>query len=182
VPNLKATADYDLECVAVSIASDFTKERTEVEGALTAGFDGFAVGGQGKYCSNHGVNDYNFGAEYNQTDYVLTLKTESKTEKLVGSYWHNVPTSRNKLKTQVGGQVNWNMETGSKVFTVGTEHDVDENSTLKGKIDTEGVLGTVIEHRVASPRLKLNLSTNWQVKDKTTKPKQFGVALTFGDF
>jgi len=112
----------------------------------------------------------------------LTLKTENKTEKLVASYWHNVPTSRNKLKTQLGGQVNWNLENGSKVFTVGVEHDVDEVTTIKEKIDTEGVLAAVLEHRLSNPFLKLNLSANWQVKDKTTTPKQFGVALTFGDY
>jgi len=182
VPNVKGTAEYRQESVAASVGVEATKDKTQVEGTLAAGFDGFTVGGQGKYCSNHGVADYNFGAEYSQVEYALTLKTESKTEKLVGSYWHNVPTSRNKLKTQVGGQVNWNLENGSKVFTVGTEHDIDEATTVKGKIDTDGVLAAVLEHRLTNPAVKLNLSSNWQVKDKSTAPKQFGVALTFGDY
>jgi len=182
VPNLNVTAEYKQESVAVSDKADVGKDKNAVEGTIAAGFDGFSVGGQGKYCSAHGVTDYNFGADYSQAEYNLTLKTESKTEKLVASYWHNVPTSRNKLKTQIGGQVNWNLENGSKVFTVGVEHDVDEVTTIKEKVDTEGVFAAVLEHRLSNPFLKLNLSANWQVKEKTTTPKQFGVALTFGDY
>jgi len=182
VPNVKVTGEYRQESVATSVAVEAAKDKTQVEGTLAVGFDGFTVGGQGRYCGNHGVADYNFGAEYSQNEYALTIKTESKTEKLVGSYWHNIPSSRNKLKTQVGGQVNWNVENGSKVFTVGTEHDIDEGTTVKGKIDTDGVLGAVVEHRLTNPAVKLNLSGNWQVKDKSTNPKQFGVALTFGDY
>ncbi len=55
--------------------------------------------------------------------------SEAKTEKLVASYWHNVPTSR-AFKTQVGGQVNWNLENGSKVLTVATEHELDAASLV----------------------------------------------------
>jgi hypothetical protein len=53
---------------------------------------------------------------------------------------------------------------------------------IKDKIDTDGALGAVLEHRLANPHVKLNLSANWKVQDKTTTPKQFGVALTFGDY
>jgi hypothetical protein len=182
VPNVKVTGEYRQESVATSVQVEAAKDKTQVEGTLAVGFDGFTVGGQGRYCGNHGVADYNFGAEYSQNEYALTIKTEKKTDLLVGSYWHNIPSSRNKLKTQVGGQVNWNVDNGSKVFTVGTEHDIDEGTTVKGKIDTDGVLGAVVEHRLTNPAVKLNLSGNWQVKDKSTNPKQFGVALTFGDY
>jgi len=181
-PLVKLGAEYRQDSVATSVTVEHTKEANQVEGTLAAGFDGFSVGGQGKYCSNHGVADYNFGAEYSQPEYALTLKTEKKAENLVGSYWHNVPTSRNKLKTQVGASVSWNLNEGNKVFTVGTEHDIDEVTTVKGKIDTEGALGTVLEHRLSNPAMRLNLSANWKVQDKTTAPKQFGVALTFGDY
>jgi len=68
------------------------------------------------------------------------------------------------------------------VFTVGTEHDIDEATGLKAKVDTEGVAAAVLEHRLSNPFLRLNLSANWKVQDKSTTPKQFGVALTFGDY
>jgi len=178
----RLSAEYRQESVATSVAVEHTKDSNVVEGTLAAGFDGFSVGGQAKYCANHGVSDYNFGAEYSQPEYVLTLKTEQKTEKLIGSYWHNVASSRGKLRTQVGAQVGWNLESGKKVLTVGTEHDVDEVTTVKAKIDTDGALASVLEHRLANPALRLNLSANWNVQDKTTTPKQFGVALHFGDF
>jgi len=182
VPNLKVGVEYKREAVSAAVNTEVGKEASSAEGALVAGFDGFSVGGQAKYCTQHGVVDYNFGAEYSQAEYALTLKTEAKAEKLVASYWHNVPTSRNKLKTQIGGQVAWNLENGNKTFTVGTEHDIDEATALKAKVDTEGVAAAVLEHRLTNPFLKLNLSANWKVQDKSTTPKQFGVALTFGDY
>jgi len=177
----KLGTEYKHESVAASLAVEATKESNQVEATLAAGFDGFSVGGQGKYCANHGIADYNFGAEYSQPEYVLTLKTEKKAEQLIGSYWHNLPTSRNKLKTQVGAQISWNLESGNKVFTVGTEHEIDEVTTAKGKIDTDGQLAAVLEHRLTNPFMRLSLSANWKVQDKTSAPKQFGVALTFGD-
>jgi len=177
----KLGAEYKHESVATSVNFEATKDSNQVEGTIAAGFDGFSVGGQTKYCFNHGIADYNFGAEYSQPDYVLTLKTEKKAEHLIGSYWHNLPVSRGKLKTQVGGQVSWNLESGNKVFTVGTEHEIDEVTTVKGKIDTDGNLASVLEHRLTNPFMRLSLSANWKVQDKTTAPKQFGVALTFGD-
>jgi len=177
----KVGAEYKHESVATSASFEANKDSQQVEGTVVAGFDGFSVGGQAKYCFNHGINDYNFGAEYTQPDYVLTLKTEKKAEELVGSYWHSLPVSRGKLKTQVGGKVSWNLESGSKVFTVGTEHEIDEVTTVKGKINTDGDLGAVLEHRLTNPFMRLALSANWKVQDKTTSPKEFGVALTFGD-
>jgi len=178
----KLGAEYRHESVAGSLTFEATKDSHQIEGTIAAGFDGFSVGGQSRYCFNHGLSDYNFGAEYSQPEYALTLKTEKKADVLVGSYWHNVPTSRNKLKTQVGAQVSWDLSgTGNKVFTVGTEHEIDEVTTVKGKIDTEGQLAAVLEHRLTNPFMKLGLSANWKVQDKTTTPNKFGVALTFGD-
>jgi hypothetical protein len=182
VPLFRAGAEYRQESVATSVNAELGKEGYKTEATLAAGFDGFSVGGQVDYCFTHGLRDFNFGAEYTQNDYVLTLKTAEKTERLLASYWHNIPTSRNKLKTQVGAQANWNLDDGKKVFTVGTEHDIDDATTLKGKIDTDGVLASVLEHRLKDPHMRLNLSANWQISARSTTPKQFGVALTFGDY
>jgi len=182
VPAVRAGAEYRQESVATSLAVDAGKESNAVEGTLAAGFDGFTVGGQGKYCSVHGLVDYNFGAEYSQSDYYLTLKTAKKAQELLAGYWHNLPGSRGKLKTQVGAQVAWALEGGSKVFTVGTEHDIDETTSTKAKIDTDGVLAAVLEHRLTNPVLKLQLSANWRVQDRVAAPKAFGVGLTFGDY
>jgi voltage-dependent anion channel protein 2 len=182
VPTVRAGAEYRQESVATSLFVEAGKESNAVEGTLAAGFDGFTVGGQAKYCSVHNLVDYNFGAEYSQSDYYLTLKTAKKADELLAGYWHNIPTSRNKLKTQVGAQVAWSLESGSKVFTVGTEHDIDETTSTKAKIDTAGVLAAVLEHRLTNPFLRLQLSANWRVQDRVAAPKQFGVGLTFGDY
>jgi len=181
IPTVRAGAEYRQESVATSVYVEAGKESNAVEGTLAAGFDGFTVGGQGKYCTVHGVVDYNFGAEYSHSDYFLTLKTAKKAEELLAGYFHTLP-GRGKLKTQVGAQVVWNLENGHKVFTVGTEHDIDETTATKAKIDTEGNLAAVLEHRLTNPLLRLSLSAQWRVSDRVAAPKQFGVALTFGEF
>jgi len=182
VPTVKAGAEFRQESVATSLFVEASKESNALEGTLAAGFDGFTVGGQGKYCTSHGVIDYNFGAEYAQTDYFLTLKTAKRAEELLAGYYHVLPGSKSKLKTQIGAQVLWNLESSAKVFTVGTEHDIDETTTTKAKIDTEGLLGAVLEHRLSNPMLRLSLSANWRVQDRVAAPKTFGVALTFGEY
>jgi len=181
VPTVRVGAEFRQENVATALFVEAGKESNAVDGSLAAGFDGFTVGAQGKYCSVHGVVDYNFGAEYSQTDYFLTLKTAKKAEELLAGYFHTLPNTRNKHKTQVGAQVNWNLESGNRVFTVGTEHDIDETTTTKAKIDTEGLLAAVLEHRLTNPLLRLQLSANWRVQDRQAAPKQFGVGLAFGD-
>jgi len=181
VPTVRAGAEFRQENVATSVFVEAGKESNAVEGTLAAGFDGFTVGGQGKFCSVHGVVDYNFGAEYSHSDYFLTLKTAHKAEELAAGYFHTLPGSRGKLKTHVGAQVHWNLESGNKVFTVGTDHEIDETTATKAKIDTEGVLAAVLEHRLSNPLLRLQLSANWRVQDRVAAPKQFGVGLTFGE-
>jgi len=181
VPTVRAGAEFRQESVAASLFVEAGKESNAVEGTLAAGFDGFTVGGQGKYCSKHEIADYNFGAEYSQSDYFLTLKTAKKAEELLAGYFHTLP-GRGKLKTQVGAQVGWNLDTGAKVFTVGTEHDIDETTATKAKIDTEGLLAAVLEHRLSNPMLRLQLSANWRVSDRVAAPKAFGVGLTFGEY
>jgi len=181
VPTVRAGAEFRQESVATSVFVEMGKESNAVEGTLAAGFDGFTVGGQGKFCTVHGLVDYNFGAEYSQSDYFLTLRTAKKAEELLIGYFHTLP-GRNKLKTQIGAQVLWNLESGNKVFTVGTEHDIDETTATKAKIDTEGTLAAVLEHRLSNPLLRLSLSANWRVQDRVAAPKTFGVGLTFGEY
>jgi voltage-dependent anion channel protein 2 len=181
-PTGKVTVEYRQESVATTLSAEVQTATTLVEGTLVAGVDGFSVGGQGVYNSGKAdVDDYNFAGEYTQPDYTLTVKTSQKAENVSGSYWHRIPSSRGKLSTQVGGQLAWDLQTNGRVFTLGTEHDVDETTSVKGKIDSTGIVSGVVEHRLANPAMKVGLSSQWNGKNKFTSDK-FGVALSFGDF
>jgi voltage-dependent anion channel protein 2 len=184
-PTGKIGVEYKREALAASLSTEanFSGSTTaKIEATAVAGVDGFSVGGQSSYDTNKSVvDDYNFGAEYSEKDYTLTLKTAKKADEVIASYFHNLP-SKSKLRTQVGGQFSWCLNSDAKVLTLGSEHDVDDTTTVKAKIDTNGSFATAIEHRLANPALKVALSSQWDGKKKSFSPKDFGVALTFGDF
>jgi len=181
-PTGKVTAEYRQESVATTVSAEVQTGTTLVEGTLVAGVDGFSVGGQALYNTGKAdVDDYNFAGEYSQPDYTLSVRTANKAEQVNGSYWHKIPSSRGKLGTQVGGQLSWDLQSNNRVFTLGTEHDVDDSTSVKGKIDSNGIVSGVVEHRLANPAMKVGLSSQWNGKNKFTSDK-FGVALSFGDF
>jgi voltage-dependent anion channel protein 2 len=182
-PTGKVTAEYKRENVSTTVSADVSNDKTVVEGTLVGGFDGFAVGGQVAYdTAAADVKDYNFGAEYAQGDFVATVKTSDKADKVAGSYFHTLPSSRNKLKTQVGGSMGWDLAAKKGVLTIAAEHDVDETTTGKAKIDSEGIIAGVVEHRLNNPNVKVALSAQWNGKQPGTTPDKFGVQATFGDY
>jgi len=191
-PNAKVSLEYRRESVSATVGTDVNfsgKTTAKLDASVVAGVDGFSVGGNVVYdADKSALDDYNFGAEYSEKDYTLTLKTApndkskaKKADEVVASYFFNLP-SKTKLKTQVGGQLLYGVTSKNWVGTVGSEHDVSEAATLKVKVDSDGALATAIEHRLANPALKVALSSSWALKKKTTTPDKFGAALIFGDF
>jgi len=184
-PSGKVGVEYRRESVAAAFSVDHSSASTDLEGSLVAGVDGFSVGGVASIDAQHteSIKDYNFGAEYTPADkvYTLSVKTAEQGKVINGSYLHNL-VGKGKLKTMIGGQLSWNMDKSTRVFSVATEHDVDETTAVKGKMNTEGEIASVIEHRLANPLLKVSLSSRWTSKNKNFQPEKFGVALAFGDY
>jgi len=169
--------------VAASLGVTVESSTNKVEPTLVVGSDNFSVGGQVEYdTAASDLSDYNFGAEFSQKDYTLSLKTQNKANVLVGSYFYNIPQKAAKLKTQVGAQFEWNLKSNDRLLVLGTEHDVDDNTTVKSKVDTNAQVAAVLEHRLTNPAVKVALSALWNGRDRTTTPSRFGVALTFGDY
>jgi hypothetical protein len=180
-PTVRASAEYKQENVAAAVGVDWSKTTTTADGSVSAGLDGFAVGGDGKYdATKSEVASYNAGAEYAAKDFTASVKTDKKFEAVLVSYFHNVNTGR-AGKTQVGGSFahDWNKKT--QVLTIGTEHDVDAATTLKGKVDSEGGVAGAVEHRLANPAVKINAAALFN-KNSGFTAQQFGVGFTFGDF
>jgi len=101
---------------------------------------------------------------------------------LLFSYFHSIP-SKTKLKTQVGGTFSWQLAGDEKkVLTYGVEHEVDDNTLVKAKLDHNISIAAYLEHRLSNPLLKVGLTSSWDWKKKTFTPEKFGVGLTFGDF
>jgi len=177
----KSGFEYTQDNVSAHAAYEYASSHF-VEGSLVVGFDGLAVGGMGRFdASKSDLADFNFGAQYATSAYTATLKTEKKADTLQASFFHNVP-STTAFKTQLGGQFAWDLTDQKRTLSVGVEHDVDANTNFKGKVSTDGLFATVIEHKLSNPVLKLAFSSSWKASDKSVKPSSFGVGLTFGEY
>ncbi len=141
------------------------------------GFDGLSVGGQFKYdITGQRLADFNAGAEYSQPDYTVTLKTSEQANKIATSYLH-------KLSPQltVGGLFCFDIESNKRLLTVGGSYRIDSASFTKAKLDTNGTLSTVFEHRLRNPNVKLVLASEYNAKQVSTVPEKVGLAVHLGD-
>jgi len=178
----KALVDYsqDFFSGSASVETSFF-DRTQLVGSGVIGFDGLSVGGEVKFDVKHvnDVDDYNVAAEYTQPDYTATIKTAKRGEDLTASYFHKVSDA-----TQVGAQFLAKLSGGDeKVLTFGTEHKVDESTTLKLKCDTKGDAATVLQHDLKSPAVRFGLSSLFDARAPSAlTAKKFGLAVTFGDY
>jgi hypothetical protein len=180
-PNGKATVEYKQDGVAASVAVDYSKSATKAEGSVAAGLDGFAVGGEGTYdFTKSDVAIYNAGAEYAGKEFYATVKTANKFDKVAGSYFHNINTGR-AFKTQVGGTFEHDFAKKASVLSIGTEHEVDAATLVKGKLDSEGAYAAVVEHKLANPAVKINVAAGFN-RSSGLAAQSFGVGFAFGEF
>jgi voltage-dependent anion channel protein 2 len=181
----KLLAEYQKEYFAVSGQVEHNMDTTKLEGTAVVGFDGFSVGGQARYnTATSEVEDYNAGAEYTHDDFTATLVTSDRADKLVASYFHKIKNRTAGLKTSVGGRFEYDLtkQANNRLLTIGVEHDIDAASNMKAKIDSNGSIAGVVEHRLNNPSVKLAFAAQWAGKNKTTTPERFGVGVNFGDY
>lgn len=184
-PSGKVLAEYQQEYFSVSGQVEHSTETTKVEGTAVVGFDGFSVGGQVRYdTATSDLEDYNAGAEYTEDDFTATLVTTDRADKLVASYFYKIKNRTVGLKTSVGGRFEYDLtkQANNRVLAVGVEHDIDSASNFKAKVDSNGTIAGVVEHRLSNPSVKLAFAAQWSGKNKTTTPERLGVGLHFGDY
>jgi voltage-dependent anion channel protein 2 len=183
-PSGKLLADYQQENFSVSGSVEHNSETTKLEATAVVGFDGFSVGGHGRYdTATSDLEDYNAGAEYSHEDFTATLVTTDRADKLVASYFHKIKNRVGGLRTAVGGRFEYDLtkQSNNRVLTIGAEHEVDAATLAKAKIDSNGSIGAVVEHRLDNPSLKLAFAAQWNGKNKSTTPEKFGLGAYFGD-
>jgi len=179
-PSAKFNVDYSQEHFAGSASVDTTIKnmQTKVEGTVVVGHEGLALGGQAKLdvSGDNELEDFNAGVEYTQEDFTATIQTGDKTEKITASYFQKVSAD-----LQVGASVDFSK--GGRVLTLGDEYQLDADTTLKGKLNTKGVVSAVVEHRLANPKLQFGVAASFNAfNGAPVVADQFGLTLTFGDF
>jgi len=185
--NDKLVAEYAQEMVAASGSIDVNSGDTTtavVEATLTVGFEGFSVGGQvaaeGSQLVQK-VSDYNVGAEYTRDNWTLTAITEKKGDVIHGYYHHQI-----NRDYQIGAQFDWAPRAEAakqRVLTVGTEYQIDVDTSVKAKADTTGAIVTALQHNLQNPSLQVSLAASFNRKSaECLSAGAFGLALTFGDY
>jgi hypothetical protein len=166
--------------VEVSYSQDFFAANAKVDSnsslsaAASIGSDGLSVGAEAKASSSGSVSDYNVGCQYAQPDFTLTLKTANSGEDISASFFQKLSSA-----TSVGALFN---AAPANKLTFGLEHSYDASTTLKSKVNSAGVLGAAVEHRLDNgPLLGLAGSFNLLGKDPFAAQK-FGLSVKFGDF
>jgi len=186
--NNKLSAEYAQEFFATSGFVDVNSGDSTtavVEATAAIGLEGLSVGGQISFdvsAASQKASDFNVGAEYTRDNATITLITEKKGDVVRGLYHHQV-----NRDYQVGAQFDFAPRAEDakrqRVFTVGTEYQLDVDTTVKAKADTTGVIQTVIQHNLQNPSLQLSMAASFNRKSADClSAEKFGLSLTFGDY
>jgi len=176
---LKSNVDveYTKDAFAGTLNWEADKSKTVIAASGAVGFDGVAAGAEVKYDAKvSAISDYNAAVEYQQADFVGTLKTREKADKVDLYLWNRVNAD---LQSGAFGTYAFLARTWSIGGLI--SHRLDNNANIKVKADTTGIVAAVLEQRLASPNALIRFSTEFNAKKASTTPEKFGVSLFFGE-
>jgi hypothetical protein len=185
--NNRLSAEFAQEYIAVSGAVDvLTADAATtaiVEAAGVVGFEGVSVGAQCVVDVNtQKPKDFNLGLEYTRDATTVTLLTENKGEVVRAFAVHQI--NPNYL---VGVQFDFCPQQAAKekqrVLSVGTEYQIDVDTSVKAKADSTGGIETAIQHNLQNPALQVGLAAAFSRKSANClSAEKFGISFTFGDY
>jgi len=176
-PSAKAEVDYQVEMYSASLGLEHNPGGNVVETGGALGYEGVSVGGSVKYdISGGNLTDYNGGVEYTQPRYTTTVKTANQASKL--SFTEIFKYS---AATTLGGNFTYDINSGKYVVTAGAGYAFDPSCYSKAKIDSDGYLTTLWEHRLSKAGVKYQLTSEFNVRNVSATPERYGIALIFGD-
>jgi hypothetical protein len=153
------------------------KSATAIDITAVLGMEGVSVGGAGTI-KGGALADYNLGAEYAQKDLVASLVTSNKGENITASYYQSLSKT-----TQLGSSMLVQPEAGTRLFAFGCNYALDGNTTLRSKIDSNGIVGESITHKVANPNMLLTVSAQFDaLGSEPMVAQKFGLSISLGDF
>lgn len=177
---LSAEAVYAQENVAATAKAshNLNKGSTTVMASATVGFDAVSVGGQVNLDASGSLKDYNLGLEYATKDLTASVVTSSKADDVTVSYFQKLSCC-----TVLGASMLVQPESGTRLYTFGTDYKLDKSTGVKVKADSKGVVGTAVTHTLADPKMKVGVSAEFNAAGADAfKAQKFGVSLSFGEF
>lgn len=175
--NKETTYETDNLASTLKVSHNLNKSSTSVNLSAVLGMEGVSVGGA-LTLSGSTPTDYNLGAQYAQKDLVAALITSNKGENIQASYYHSMSSS-----CQLGSSMDVKPEAGTRLFAFGCNYALDSKTTLRGKIDSNGIVGESITHTLANPNMKLQVSAQFDALGaEPLRAQKFGVSISLGDF
>ncbi|KAE8768030.1 Mitochondrial outer membrane porin [Hordeum vulgare] len=114
---------------------------------------------------------YNARVSHTNQDLTASLMLNKKGNTLAASHYHHV-----QLTTSVGAEIAHNFSSNENTITVGTQHELDPLTTLKGRYNNFGIVSALIQH-AWRPMSLITFSTEVDTKAIEKSPK-FGLALS----
>lgn len=186
--SLVKTLDYSTEHVAVSLETTANEKDSELSGKVKVsgvfGFDGVSLGGE---CSTNFSNkfdlsnkDFKMAFEIAEDDFSFGLATGTDSAKnlcLTGSFFQQVAKGHSRGIKFV------NSENSTNILTLVTKYDLDNSTSLKTSVSTEGVVQNALTHTLSNPSAKLNLATKFKTSNGFDwSAQEYGLGVTLGDF
>jgi hypothetical protein len=171
--------EYKHDYVALNGSVDvLNNEGTEASLAGVVGYEGFSVGLQSKY-SKGALSAVNGTAAYTTPDYVFTVFGLFKNNKVGLSYFHKV-TNYATAGFDASFDLDKAQATPSKL-TVGGSYQLDTDTTLKGKLDTDGKLSLSYAQRL-SKYARLIVGTSLNINNPNSKSgHSYGFTFSLND-
>ncbi|KAI5004734.1 hypothetical protein ZWY2020_031977, partial [Hordeum vulgare] len=114
---------------------------------------------------------YNARVSHTNQDLTASLMLNKKGNTLGASHYHHV-----QLTAAVGAEIAHNFSSNENTITVGTQHELDPLTTLKGRYNNFGIVSALIQH-AWRPMSLITFSTEVDTKAIEKSPK-FGLALS----
>lgn len=169
----------DFYLLTAKVSHALSKSNTCIDASASLGFEGVSVGGS--LCLDAAdlgsPKDFNVGAQYAHGDLLASLVTANQGADITASYFQKV-----SKELSLGSSVAIKPESGNRLFTFGYEFGLDDNTKIKKKFDSNGIIAASITHKLKDLGLTCCVSSQYDAfgSDMLVAQK-FGFGITFGD-
>lgn len=175
-----ATGEYVHPHVSSIIKADFLN-KPSITSSLTLGLNGVNIGGQGKYdVDSKEIRNINGILNYSNNEHEASIQILDKGKSSSVSYSHIISNDFSvAAEFMYGAGSNGGSEdttTTTKLLTMGTKYDVDDETCIKAKFNSAGSMWLCYVQEIRK-NTKLTLSTMFDVRKMEKPSHTFGLAL-----
>mmetsp|Transcript_3729 Transcript_3729/g.6547 ORF Transcript_3729/g.6547 Transcript_3729/m.6547 type:complete len:275 (+) Transcript_3729:93-917(+) len=166
---LSISEEYRHELFTATASFD---SRKILSGSAVVGLDSLSIGGQVEYDVNKGAaTKYDTGIQFTKPDFSISALLRSKSNEIATLYVHNLSSSQ-----AIAAEFVHKRSTNSNLLTLGTVYKLDKTSSLKSKIDTEGV-ASVSYSQELRPGVTGVLASSFNMKSYDKDAHKIGLSL-----